>query len=82
MNFAKYLSVLLALAISVGCAQPLLAQGTDLGTIRGTVTDPSGAVIPNASVTIVDLATNRLRQPKRTPTAHIRCSDFRQVRTR
>ena len=46
MNFAKYLVVLLALAISVGCAQSLLAQGTDLGTIRGTVTDPSGAVIP------------------------------------
>ncbi len=67
MNFAKYLIVLLALAISVGCAQPLLAQGTDLGTIRGTVTDPSGAVIPNASVTIVDLATNRLRHAETNP---------------
>jgi hypothetical protein len=61
MNFAKYLVVLLALAISVGCAQSLLAQGTDLGTIRGTVGDPSGAVIANASVTIADLATNALR---------------------
>jgi hypothetical protein len=61
MNFAKYLVVPLALAITVGCAQSLLAQGTDLGTIRGTVTDPSGAVIANASVTIADLATNAVR---------------------
>jgi hypothetical protein len=61
MNFAKYLVVLLAFAISVGCTQSLLAQGTDLGTIRGTVTDPSGAVIANASVTIADQATGSLR---------------------
>ena len=61
MSFAKYLVVPLALAISVGCAQSLLAQGTDLGTIRGTVTDPSGAVIANANVTIADLATSTLR---------------------
>jgi carboxypeptidase family protein/TonB-dependent receptor-like protein len=61
MSFAKYLAVPLALVISVGCAQSLLAQGTDLGTIRGTVTDPSGAVIANANVTIADLATSTLR---------------------
>lgn len=61
MNFTRYMAVLLAVAVSVGCAQSLLAQGTDLGTIRGTVTDPSGAVIPNASVTIADVATNTLR---------------------
>jgi len=67
MSFAKYLVVLLALAISVGCAQSLLAQGTDLGTIRGTVTDPSGAVIANASVTIADLATNTLRHTDTNP---------------
>ncbi len=28
------------------------SQGTNLGTIRGTVTDPNGAVIPHASVQI------------------------------
>ena len=42
-------------------AQFLFAQGTDLGTIRGTVTDSSGAVVPNAKVTVVDLATNTTR---------------------
>ncbi len=67
MNFAKYLVVPLALAISVGCAQTLLAQGTDLGTIRGTVTDPSGAVISNASVTIADQATGALRHTETNP---------------
>src|SRR3954462_15962088 len=67
MNFAKYLVVLLALAIGVGCTQSLMAQGTDLGTIRGTVTAPSGAVIANASVTITDLATNTARRAVTNP---------------
>jgi hypothetical protein len=35
----------------------LLAQGTDLGTIRGTVTDPSGAQIAHAHVEITDVNT-------------------------
>src|ERR1044072_844197 len=33
------------------------SQGTNLGTIRGTVTDPDGAVVAGASVKIVDLTT-------------------------
>src|SRR5947209_14909138 len=37
-------------------------QGTDLATIRGTVTDSSGAVVPKAVVSIVDLETNTSRQ--------------------
>jgi len=40
----------------------LHGQGTDLGTIRGTVTDSSGAVVPNAEVTILDLGTNTPRK--------------------
>jgi len=67
MNCAKYLVVLLMLAISVGSTPSLLAQGTDLGTIRGTVTDPSGAVIVNASVTIADQATGSLRHTETNP---------------
>ncbi len=67
MNFTKCLVISLALVITVGCAQSLLAQGTDLGTIRGTVTDPSGAVIANASVTIADVATNTVRHAETNP---------------
>ena len=33
------------------------AQSTSAGTLTGTVTDPSGAVIPGASITITDLST-------------------------
>jgi hypothetical protein len=40
------------------------AQGTDLGTIRGTVKDSSGAVVANASVTILDAQTGATRQTK------------------
>lgn len=37
------------------------AQGTNLGTIRGTVTDTNGAVVPNAAVQITDKATGLSR---------------------
>jgi len=33
------------------------AQGTNLGTIRGTITDANGAVLPNAAIRITDQAT-------------------------
>jgi hypothetical protein len=40
----------------------VLGQGTDLGTIRGTVTDASGASIPTASVVVTDVATGISRE--------------------
>jgi hypothetical protein len=43
------------------CAGLAFAQGTDLGTIRGTVTDPDGSVIANAKVQVTDLETNLSR---------------------
>ena len=35
----------------------LFTQGTDTALLRGTVTDASGAVVPNASVTMTNIAT-------------------------
>lgn len=35
----------------------LYAQGTDLGTIRGTVTDSTGAQIPHAHIEVTDMVT-------------------------
>jgi hypothetical protein len=46
------LGTLLAIALLIGLGVPAMAQQTQLS---GTVTDPSGAVIPNATVTIVNL---------------------------
>jgi hypothetical protein len=57
-RLAFFFLVLLAL----GTARFLFAQGTDLGTIRGTVKDATGAVIANAKVTITDLDTNTSRR--------------------
>jgi len=55
-------SLVLVLAIFAVFGTELLhGQGTDLGTIRGTVTDSSGAVVPNASVTILDVGTGETR---------------------
>jgi hypothetical protein len=51
-------SLVAALMLCLALGNPdLFAQGTDLGTIRGTVTDPSGAVIVNAQVQVTDQST-------------------------
>jgi hypothetical protein len=62
MKLVKGFALLLTLLSAFGSAHFLLAQGTDLGTIRGSVMDSSGAVVPNAKVTILDLATNTPRE--------------------
>jgi hypothetical protein len=52
-------------AFALLCVAPFtFGQGTDLGTIRGTVTDSSGAVVPNASVTVLDVSTGATREAK------------------
>jgi hypothetical protein len=39
-----------------------IARGQENATIAGTVTDPSGAVVPNATITLTDTATGQVRQ--------------------
>src|SRR6185437_2223246 len=53
-------SILVALCFLCGAAA-VFSQGTNLGTLRGTVTDPNGAVIPNAAVKITDQTTGLSR---------------------
>ena len=63
MNPARF-TLVLFLSLLVCANAYLFGQGTDLGTIRGTVTDQSGAVVPNASVVILDLGTGTARETK------------------
>jgi len=58
-------SICLLYLASLFCAAGLaFGQGTDLGTIRGTVTDATRAVIPNATVSIIDALTNTARKTR------------------
>jgi hypothetical protein len=50
------LGIFLAFALLLGLT-PVWAQ-TITGTVRGTITDPTGAVLAGASVTATDMATN------------------------
>src|ERR1035441_7951528 len=64
MKSATYFALILILLSAFGGVQFVFAQGTDLGTVGGLVTDASGAVITNAKVIILDLATNTPRETK------------------
>jgi hypothetical protein len=54
-------SILLEAILTLACAGLVLAQ-TSAGSIRGAVTDPTGSVLPNASVTVKNLDTNSERK--------------------
>jgi hypothetical protein len=52
-----FISVMSAL-VMMSCFDPMAsAQGLDTALLRGTVTDSSGAVIPNAALTMTNVAT-------------------------
>jgi len=45
----------------VTCCAPLFAQTLTTGAISGTVTDPTGAVVPNATITVTSTTTGAVR---------------------
>ena len=55
MNWKRFLAVAVALlaALSIGSGR-LAAQTSTTGDITGVVTDPSGSVVPNATVNLKD----------------------------
>src|SRR5919202_5881399 len=55
----KFFNLLSAAALCVAFGTASLAQST--ATLQGTVTDPQGAVVPNAKVTIRSQATSAER---------------------
>ena len=54
-------SLVLALLIFGTCLHPLVAQSMGTGTIKGTLTDPSGAAVVGAQVTAQQLTTGGTR---------------------
>ncbi|HEX3250881.1 MAG TPA: TonB-dependent receptor [Pyrinomonadaceae bacterium] len=54
-------AIALVLGVIFCFSGPGYSQGTNSGVLRGTVTDPNGAVIPNATVKITDQTTGLSR---------------------
>ncbi|MGN6592722.1 MAG: carboxypeptidase regulatory-like domain-containing protein [Terriglobales bacterium] len=54
-------TALLALGLGTMLAAPLMAQTANTGTVIGVITDPSGAVVPHAPITLTDQATQQVR---------------------
>lgn len=55
-------ALLIALVVSLICATQAFAQSITSGDVTGTVTDPTGAVVPNANLTLTNDATNIAKQ--------------------
>jgi hypothetical protein len=51
-------ALVLLLVVCVGGSVPAWAQSTSTGTVAGSVTDPTGALVAGAAVTLTDIATN------------------------
>jgi hypothetical protein len=62
-KFFPSLFAVLTICFLVLCigTTPLFAQSTNTGTVAGTVTDPSGAVVGGATVTLTDTGTRSAR---------------------
>ncbi len=61
-SVTRFALLLMVMFAGLGSVHFLFAQGTDLGTIQGTVKDVSGAVIANAKVIVIDAETNVSRE--------------------
>src|SRR5258706_14059351 len=60
-SFARFFfgTVLLAVLLS---AAPAWAKTANTGLVLGTVTDPGGAVVPDAKVQLINMATNETKE--------------------
>jgi len=65
LGFGRLAAVAIAMGLLTACsAVAQTASSFDTGTITGTVTDPSGAVIPQANVTISNTGTGSVTHVK------------------
>ncbi len=60
LNFRWPAAILTTLLLTLGLGGTVAsAQNTSSGTVTGTVTDPSGALVPGATITLVDPTTKK-----------------------
>jgi hypothetical protein len=57
----RRISIFLGMVLLALVAFGSVAQGQEAGQILGTVTDPTGAVVPNATIAVKNLGTNAVR---------------------
>ena len=69
------LALVLLLVVCVGSALPAWAQSTSTGTVAGSVTDPTGAVVADATVTLTDIGTNTARTTTSNASGRYICVD-------
>ena len=75
MTSRRLLCTLAVLAMCFAAYTPnLFAQGSDLGTIRGLVTDSSGALVTKAQVQITNLDNLRVYSYKTDARGELRCN--------
>ena len=61
MKFRSMLALCVSLFLLLIASPSLLAQTAGTGALSGTVTDPSGAVVPNVTVTATSVDTGAVR---------------------
>jgi len=64
------------LAVCLALSTQLFSQGKTSGTISGTVTDPSGAVLEGAQITITNVATGDVRAATSNPTGEFQVPEL------
>src|SRR5579872_2329900 len=69
-------SLCLAMALAFAFVSPPASAQVLYGSVAGTVTDKSGAALPNAQITVSNVATGIQRQTKTNPSGQYRFPDL------
>jgi hypothetical protein len=74
--FCERICSTVAIAILLFSATFAFSQGIVTGSVSGVVEDQQGAVVPNANVTVIQLATNRVFRTQTTSAGIISLRDL------
>ena len=61
VNLGRFAKAVAFLAVMIMCVSPVMAQTGATGALTGTVTDPTGAVVRDAKVTVTNADTGQAR---------------------